>query len=844
MKSVFLFCFICYLFSLVLFCHAINSITTGQSVKDGETLISVDEIYELGFFSPEKSDSRYLGIWYHNRQDEAVIWVANRDKPISDRNGTLRIAEDGNLFLRDGNGNSVWSSNASELSNDTTAILDRNGNLILSSAADTSKSYWESFSHPTDTYLPNMRVLVSQAMGENHFFSSWKSATDPSPGNFTMGVDPRGAPQIVVWENSKRRWRSGHWNAQIFTGVPNMSVSTNYQYGFKFTTISGNLYLTYVPSNPSDLLRYRITWDGIEEQLKWNEGAKEWDVLQRQPANECELYNYCGNFGVCSISKSPKCSCMEGFEPTFPDQWRNGYWSGGCKRRSLLQCQRNSNATELSSGEDGFKALRCMKLPDFTNVTAARTVETCQQTCLQNCSCNAFAFISGIGCMTWTEDLIDMQDFGKVGFTMYLRLADSEFAEGRKLSPAVIVVIVLAGATFLALSLWLFWRYNTKLKVLPAATTASWMRKNEIPISDLSKSKEYSTDFSGPADLITEGSQMNGAELPLFSFSQVAAATNNFSDENKLGQGGFGPVYRGKLPGAEEIAVKRLSKVSGQGLDEFKNEVILIAKLQHRNLVRLLGCCIEGEEKILVYEYMANKSLDCFLFDHSKQGLLDWFMRFTIIEGIARGLLYLHRDSRLRIIHRDLKASNILLDEDMNPKISDFGMARIFGGNQNEANTNRVVGTYGYMSPEYAMEGLFSVKSDVFSFGVLVLEIVSGRRNTSFRATDHVSLIAYAWQLWSEGKAMELIDPAIRNSCPENQVLRCLQIAMLCVQDSAVQRPTMAHVLLMIESNSILPLPRQPTFTSMRTSVDADFYLDCQEIVSTNDLTVTMVVGR
>ncbi|KAL3612716.1 hypothetical protein D5086_003736, partial [Populus alba] len=219
-----------------------------------------------------------------------------------------------------------------------------------------------------------------------------------------------------------------------------------------------------------------------------------------------------------------------------------------------------------------------------------------------------------------------------------------------------------------------------------------------------------------------------GHNLKVYSAATIMAATNSFSADNKLGQGGFGPVYKGKLPDGREIAVKRLSRSSGQGLVEFKNELILIAKLQHMNLVRLLGCCIQGEEKMLVYEYMPNKSLDSFIFDESKRELLDWKKRFEIIEGIAQGLLYLHKYSRLRIIHRDLKAGNILLDENLNPKISDFGMARIFKINDLEGNTNQIVGTRGYMSPEYVMEGIFSVKSDVFSFGVLLLEIVSGRR--------------------------------------------------------------------------------------------------------------------
>ncbi|GLU23230.1 hypothetical protein SLE2022_392530 [Rubroshorea leprosula] len=252
----------------------------------------------------------------------------------------------------------------------------------------------------------------------------------------------------------------------------------------------------------------------------------------------------------------------------------------------------------------------------------------------------------------------------------------------------------------------------------------------------------------------------------------INAATKHFCDENKLGEGGFGPVYKGTLADGKEIAVKRLSRTSGQGFQEFKNEVMLIARLQHRNLVRLLGCCMEDNETLLVYEYMPNRSLDVFLFDSSMSVQLDWQRRFSIIIGIARGVMYLHEDSRLKIIHRDLKASNILLDGEMNPKISDFGMARIFGGNQSEANTTRVVGTYGYMAPEYAMEGLFSVKSDIFSFGVLLLEIVSGKKNNGFYFYERCeSLLTFAWKLWSQGQEMQLIDPQLVQSCVESEVL-------------------------------------------------------------------------
>ncbi|KAI3710421.1 hypothetical protein L2E82_40201 [Cichorium intybus] len=299
-----------------------------------------------------------------------------------------------------------------------------------------------------------------------------------------------------------------------------------------------------------------------------------------------------------------------------------------------------------------------------------------------------------------------------------------------------------------------------------------------------------------------------------FDLGTIEVATNYFSPKNKIGKGGFGLVYKGVLQNGQEVAVKRLSETSGQGVDEFVNEAVLVAKLQHRNLVRLLGFCHDAKEKILIYEYVPNKSLDYFLFDPVKHGHLDWTTRWKIIGGITRGMLYLHEDSRLRIIHRDLKASNILLDQDMNAKIADFGLARTFGVDQTLGNTKKIAGTLGYMSPEYAMHGHFSVKSDVFSFGVIVLEIVSGRRNSSFYQLDEVEdLLLFAWKQWTGGKPLKLLDPRLGESYSNDEVIRCINIGLLCVQEDADARPSMASILNMINNNSItLPNPKKPPY--------------------------------
>ncbi|XP_040381554.1 putative cysteine-rich receptor-like protein kinase 20 isoform X2 [Oryza brachyantha] len=290
-----------------------------------------------------------------------------------------------------------------------------------------------------------------------------------------------------------------------------------------------------------------------------------------------------------------------------------------------------------------------------------------------------------------------------------------------------------------------------------------------------------------------------------FNYFQIVHATDNFSDNSNIGRGGFATIYKGQLPNGLVVAIKRLNE-HAQKFD-FKSELQL-ARIQHTNLIKLLGWCIHGKERILVYEFANKGSLHHYIFDKTRKSLLDWPKRLNIIKGVAEGLVYLHTHSMLWIVHRDLKPDNVLLDYNMNPKISDFGSARSLSSDVAEGHTSRVVGTSGFKPPEYASRGVYSVKTDVFSFGVLVLVIISGRKNSILdKQRDTVGdLVRDAWHMWREGRLHELVDPSLGSEYELAQILRCIQVALLCTQEDPTVRPTMPDVAAMLSSGGMILL--------------------------------------
>ncbi|CAL5029813.1 unnamed protein product [Urochloa decumbens] len=532
-------------------------------------------------------------------------------------------------------------------------------------------------------------------------------------------------------------------------------------------------YLEIVLSGGSPYSWIMLDHTGTVKLLTWDSNSSSSIVISERPKGSYGLYDSCGPNGYCDFTGTvPACQCLEGFKAISPNSSR------GCQRMEPLQCSKGNH----------FVAMPEMRVPDKFVLLWNRSFEQCAAECSQNCSCTAYAYANLSSamadksrCLVWTGELVDTWKSSNYGEMLYLRLADPPVkmkTNTVKIALPVIACLLLP----VGIALVCICKFKGK-----------W-RKKEIQ-------KKLMLGY------LTASSELEdtNAEFPFVSFDDIVAATDNFSDSNMLGRGGFGKVYKkdaimqGMLEGGKEVAVKRISQGSG---------------------------------------------LDAFLFDTSRKHVLDWPTRFKIVKGVARGLLYLHQDSRLTIIHRDLKASNILLDTEMAPKISDFGMARIFGGNQQLANTTRVLGTYGYMSPEYVTRGAFSVKSDTYSFGVLLLEIVSGLKIISTKfITDFPNLIAYTWRLWEDGNSMELVDSSVAENCPAHEVLRCIHVGLLCVQDNPNARPLMSSVVFMLENETtLLPAPKQPVYYAPRNNQTEETWRNIEGSVNTS--TITTLVGR
>ncbi|AET02783.1 cysteine-rich RLK (receptor-like kinase) protein [Medicago truncatula] len=695
----------------------------------------------------------------YSKQDYGIqVWMYDRNHSIDLDSAVLSLDYSGVLKIESQNRKPIIIYSSPQPINNTLATILDTGNFVLQQFhPNGSKTVlWQSFDYPSDVLIPTMKLGVNRKTGYNWSLVSWLTPSRTTSGEFSLEWEPKQG-ELNIKKSGKVYWKSGKLKSNgLFENIP-ANVQNMYRYIIVSNKDEDSFSFEIKDRNYKNISGWTLDWAGM---LTSDEGT------------------YIGNADICYGYNSDR----------------------GCQKwEDIPACREPGEVFQRKTGRPNIDNASTIE-QDVTYVYS-----DCKIRCWRNCNCNGFQefYRNGTGCIfySWNStqdlDLVSQDNF----YALVNSTKSTRNSHGKK---KWIWIGVAIGTALLILCPLIIWLAKKKQKYSLQDRKSKRHKGQSKGLADSNESydiKDLEDDFKGH-------------DIKVFNFISILEATMDFSPENKLGQGGYGPVYKGMLATGQEVAVKRLSKTSVQGIVEFKNELVLICELQHTNLVQLLGCCIHEEERILIYEYMPNKSLDFYLFDCTKKKLLDWKKRFNIIEGIAQGLLYLHKYSRLKIIHRDLKASNILLDENMNPKIADFGMARMFTQQESVVNTNRIVGTYGYMSPEYAMEGVCSTKSDVYSFGVLLLEIVCGIKNNSFYDVDRpLNLIGHAWELWNDGEYLKLMDPTLNDTFVPDEVKRCIHVGLLCVEQYANDRPTMSEVISVLTNKYVLTnLPRKPAF--------------------------------
>ncbi|CAE5962815.1 unnamed protein product [Arabidopsis arenosa] len=446
--------FACLLLFTIFFSFSYAVITKESPLSTRQTLSSSNGVYELGFFSPNNSQNQYVGIWFKGIIPQVVVWVANREKPLTDSAmANLTISSNGSLLLFNGKQGVVWSSGEALASNGSRAELTDDGNLVVIDNVS-GRTLWESFEHLGDTMLPSSTLMYNLTTGEKRVLTSWKSENDPSPGEFVCQLTPQVPSQVFILRGSKPYWRSGPWAKTRFTGIPLMDIT--YTSPFRLQQdANGSGSFTFSETN-SRLSRIMITPEGI---LKiYMQSGTDWELDFEAPDDPCERYGVCGPFGFCVVSVPPKCKCLKGFVPKSTAEWKRGNWTNGCKRRTELQCQGNSTGKDAN----GFRPVPNMKLPDFYEFASFLDAEECQQSCLHNCSCSAFAFINGIGCLVWNQDLIDTVQFSPGGEIISIRLARSELDGNNRKKTIAASIVSLSLFVIMASAAFGFWRYRVK----------------------------------------------------------------------------------------------------------------------------------------------------------------------------------------------------------------------------------------------------------------------------------------------------------------------------------------------------------------------------------------------
>ncbi|CAI9092342.1 OLC1v1027544C1 [Oldenlandia corymbosa var. corymbosa] len=748
-----------------------SSIRLGSTLlaSENQTWNSDNGTFAFGFTpSNPRNDQFRLAIWFAQLPgDRTLVWSAYIKSPVS-KSAILEFDTTGNLLLTD-NRNTVWTSNTSNAGVET-AVLSENGNFIL--YGFNSSIVWQSFAHPSDTLLPGQPLSASLEL---------TSTTSPAYGGFytlkmlqqttslslalTYNLPEYGDMSPDLYANFS------YWaGPDISNATGNVVAILDDSGSFGITYDSSSDGAVYVYKNdgdkgglssainqtirPSTLRRLTLEMNGNLRLYRWDDdvnGSRQWVAEWAAVSNPCDIAGICGN-GICSLDRSKtiaSCTCLPGSDVGNDGQcWANSSLTGKCGPH-------NENLTsqfKISTVQDTNYYFSESTV--IANYSDGGTVSKCGDACLSYCDCVASVYgLNEEKPYCWILGSLEFGGFADTGSTLFVKVQsngssgvdsggnrssghssdDSEIAKKK-----VLVVPIVLSMVFLVLLLCCLLYFSVH-------------RKRAIK-----RALENS--------LILSGAPIN------FSYRDLQLKTNNFS--HLIGSGGFGSVYRGSLGDGTLIAVKKLDRVLPHGQKEFITEVNTISSMHHMNLVRLCGYCSEGTQRLLVYEFMKNGSLDKWIFPSydCEDRLLDWSTRFNIALGTAQGIAYFHEQCRDRIIHCDIKPENILLDENFCPKVSDFGLAKMMGREHSQVVT-MIRGTRGYLAPEWVSNRPITVRADVYSYGMLLLEIIGGRRNLdmTYDAEDFF-FPGWAFKELSNGTALKVADRRMEGVMEEEEL--------------------------------------------------------------------------
>ncbi|KAK9290187.1 hypothetical protein L1049_008353 [Liquidambar formosana] len=763
---------------LLLYLCLIATTTKSADISPGSTLyasapnqtwLSQNSTFSLGFIPSTDTPSSFSAAINYNG---IPIWHAGNGSTTVDSGASLQFLTSGNLILVNGSGATVWQSNTAGRGV-SVATLEASGNLVLKNG---TVSVWSSFENPTDTIVPTQNFTTNKILRNGLY-----SFTLASVGNLTL-----------KWNDSIVYWTQG-LNSSINASLssPSLGLQSIGILSISDLALPTPVIMAYSSdyAEGSDILRFlRLDSDGNLRIYSSARGSGTTTMRWAAVLDQCLVFGYCGNLGICSYNDTnPICGCpSQNFDPIDPKDSRKG-----CKRKVEIEdCP--GSATMLDLDHTRFLTYT----PETTSQIFFVGISACRLNCLVGGSCVASTSLSdGTGlCYYKTPGFVSGYQSPALSSTSYVKvcgpvvlnpspsqnLGNSKGFKMRVWIVAVVVVGTLLGLVLLEGGLW--W----------------WCCRNSPKFGALSA--QYA--------LLEYAS---GAPVQ-FSYKELQRSTKGFKE--KLGAGGFGAVYRGILANKTVVAVKQLEGIE-QGEKQFRMEVATISSTHHLNLVRLIGFCSEGRHRLLVYEFMKNGSLDNFLFASEEQSgrLLNWEYRFNIALGTARGITYLHEECRDCIVHCDIKPENILLDENYTSKVSDFGLAKLVNPKDHRYRTlTSVRGTRGYLAPEWLANLPITSKSDVYSYGMVLLEIVSGKRNFEVSAeTNRKKFSMWAYEEFEKGNVEGIIDKRLADSEVDmEQVMRAIQVSFWCIQEQPSHRPMMGKVVQMLEGITEIEKPPAP----------------------------------